>query len=105
MECFLARLLAAICEFLQKHSLPLYHELPRVSTRSTRACAYAPRYLTSLKTSAILRLLRQLSEAYSVMSVSSLAAMVPFASFGEVEAVVVEAVKYDYLQVRIAVCL
>lgn len=88
---------------------PLLAKLPELGGAAAQAglSAHCPikvlayeRYLGSLKTSAILRLLRQLSEAYSVMSVSSLAAMVPFATFGEVEAVVVDAVKYDYLQVR-----
>jgi hypothetical protein len=34
------------------------------------------------------------------MHISEVARLVPFMSFGDVEAVVVDAVKYDYLQVR-----
>ena len=49
---------------------------------------------------AILRLLKQLGEVYSTIKISNLAAMVPFATFGEVEAIIVDAVRYDYLQVR-----
>ena len=50
---------------------------------------------------AILRLLKQLSEVYSTLKISSLSAMVPFATFAEIEAVIVDAVRYDYLQVRV----
>eukprot|EP00775_Hariotina_reticulata_P001959 gene1959-2286_t len=58
-------------------------------------------YVSSLKQVAVLRLLKQLSEVYSTMHIKELAALVPFMSFGDVEAVVVDAVKYDYLQVRV----
>ncbi len=49
---------------------------------------------------AIVRLLKQLSEVYSTMQITELAALVPFATFSDVESIVVDAVKYDYLQVR-----
>ena len=45
-------------------------------------------------------MLRQLSEVYSCMNISSLAALIPFMSFSEVEQLVVEAVKHGYLQVH-----
>ena len=48
----------------------------------------------------MLRLLKQLTEVYSTLKISSLAAMVPFATMGEIEAIIVDAVRYDYLQVR-----
>jgi translation initiation factor 3 subunit A len=48
---------------------------------------------------AVLRLLKQLSEVYSTMRISTLAELVPFMPFGDVESVVVDAVKSDYLQV------
>lgn len=48
---------------------------------------------------AVLRVLHQLSEVYSVMKISSLAELIPFLSFSEVEQLVVEAVKHSYLQV------
>lgn len=48
---------------------------------------------------AVARLLKQLSDVYSTMKVSELAALVPFMSFSDVEAIIVDAVKYDYLQV------
>lgn len=48
----------------------------------------------------MLRLLKQLSEVYSTMRISALAELVPFMPFSEVEAIVVDAVKSDYLQVR-----
>lgn len=49
----------------------------------------------------VVRLMKQLSEVYSTMKIGSLATMVPFASFGEVEAIVVDAVKSDFLQVHV----
>ena len=49
---------------------------------------------------AVLRLLRQLSQVYSVIKISSLAALVPFFTFGEVEQLVMEAVKHGHLQVH-----
>jgi translation initiation factor 3 subunit A len=57
-------------------------------------------YVASLKRAAVLRALKQLSEVYSTMTIAELAKLVPFMAFGDVEAVVVDAVKYDYLQVR-----
>ncbi len=48
----------------------------------------------------MLRLLQQLSQVYSAMRVASLAALVPFFSFGEVEQLIVDAVKHNYLHVR-----
>ena len=57
-------------------------------------------YVPSLKQVAVLRLLKQLSEVYSTMHIKELAALLPFMSFGDVESVVVDAVKYDYLQVK-----
>lgn len=46
----------------------------------------------------MLRLLRQLQDVYSTMRISALAALVPFCSLGEVEAIIVDAVKYRFLQ-------
>ena len=59
-------------------------------------------YVASLKQVAVVRLLKQLSDVYSTMKISDLAQLVPFAEFGDVEAGVVDAVKYDYLQVSLA---
>ncbi|KAF6256090.1 eukaryotic translation initiation factor 3a [Scenedesmus sp. NREL 46B-D3] len=58
-------------------------------------------YVASLKRAAVLRALKQLSEVYSTMTIAELAKLVPFMPFGDVEAVVVDAVKYDYLQMRV----
>ena len=49
---------------------------------------------------AILRLLKQLSEVYSTLKISSLATLVPCSTVAEIEGVIVDAVRYDYLQVR-----
>ena len=64
-------------------------------------------YSKSLQRVAVLRLLQQLSHVYSVMKISALADLVPFMSFGEVEQIIVDAVKHDFLQVlhTLASCL
>jgi hypothetical protein len=48
---------------------------------------------------AVLRVLHQLSQVYSVMKIDSLAALIPFFSSSEVEQLLVDAVKHGYLQV------
>lgn len=48
---------------------------------------------------AVLRVLHQLSEVYSVMKIESLAALIPFFSSAEVEQLLVDAVKHGYLKV------
>ncbi len=48
---------------------------------------------------AVLRLLQQLSQVYSVMKISALGDLVPFLSFGEVEQIIVEGVKHNFLKV------
>ena len=55
-------------------------------------------YSKSLQRVAVLRLLQQLSHVYSVMKIPALADLVPFMSFGEVEQIIVDAVKHDFLQ-------
>ena len=56
-------------------------------------------YSKSLQRVAVLRLLQQLSHVYSVMKIPALADLVPFMNFGEVEQIIVDAVKHDFLQV------
>lgn len=56
-------------------------------------------YSKSLQRVAVLRLLQQLSHVYSVMKIPALADLVPFMGFGEVEQIIVDAVKHDFLQV------
>ncbi|KAL3155895.1 hypothetical protein ABBQ32_012895 [Trebouxia sp. C0010 RCD-2024] len=58
-------------------------------------------YSKSLQRVAVLRLLQQLSHVYSVMKIPALADLVPFMGFGEVEQIIVDAVKHDFLQVSI----
>ncbi len=55
-------------------------------------------YSKSLQRVAVLRLLQQLSHVYSVMKIPALADLVPFMNFGEVEQIIVDAVKQDFLQ-------
>ncbi|GLI66197.1 hypothetical protein VaNZ11_009962 [Volvox africanus] len=85
---------------------PLLEKLPELAAVPLSGAAPVrtvalDKYVPSLKQAAVLRLLKQLSEVYNVMRIGELAAMVPFYTFAEVEAVVVDAVKYDYLQMRV----
>lgn len=48
----------------------------------------------------MLRLLQQLGQVYSVMKITSLKNLIPFMNFGEVEAIIVEAVKSEFIKVR-----
>ena len=58
-------------------------------------------YAPFLQEVALVRTVRQLSEVYSVMRVSALSELAPFGlTFGESEAVIVEAVRNGYLQAR-----
>jgi translation initiation factor 3 subunit A len=47
---------------------------------------------------AVLRMLKQLGQVYSVMKIERLRKLVPFMDFGRVEAIIVDAVKNDYIQ-------
>ena len=55
----------------------------------------------------MLRLLKQLGQVYSVMKIERLKQLVPFMNFGQVEAIIVDAVKNEYIQVcnRLSVVL
>ncbi|KAG2498414.1 hypothetical protein HYH03_003672 [Edaphochlamys debaryana] len=85
---------------------PLLDKLPELAAHPLSSAAPVrqvalDKYTSTLKQTAVLRLLKQLSEVYSVMRIDELGALVPFYSFAEVEAVVVDAVKYEYLQMRV----
>ena len=43
---------------------------------------------------------RAAAQVYSVMRVDALAALVPFATLGDVEQIIVDAIKHNYLSVR-----
>ena len=58
-------------------------------------------HLSHLKAVAVLKMVRQLSSAYSVMRMDRLAELIPFLSFSEVEAVLSDAVKFGYVQLHI----
>lgn len=50
---------------------------------------------------AVLRLLKQLTQVYSVMKIERLKQLIPFMNFGQVEAIIVDAVKNEYIQVKL----
>ena len=58
-------------------------------------------YAPALERLTILRTLQQVSQVYTSMKMSHLQAMIPFSSFDETEKLMVDAVKFNYLQIRI----
>lgn len=58
-------------------------------------------HVSQLRSVAVLKMMRQLSSVYSVMRIDKLGQLVPFMSFPEVEAVLADAIKFGYIQVRI----
>uniref|UniRef100_A0A7S0YIT4 PCI domain-containing protein n=1 Tax=Polytomella parva TaxID=51329 RepID=A0A7S0YIT4_9CHLO len=84
---------------------PLLQSLEKLSESSEgsycgRAMAFS-RYLESLKKVSILRTLKQLSEAYSCLSVERVSAIIPFATPAQIESLIVEAVKNGFLEVQV----
>lgn len=63
------------------------------------------KYIKRLRHVAVLKMLKNMSRVYVNMKTSNLAACVPFMTFGEVEATIVDAVKNNYLQVEHCYCL
>lgn len=58
-------------------------------------------YIPFIQQVALTRTVRQLSDVYSVMRVSSMSELAPFGwSFGQAEALIVDAVRHGYLQAR-----
>ena len=94
---------------LCKALVPLLEALPSLgeSMAPTAACPAGPSasaleaYVPFLQQVALVRTVRQLSDSYSVMRVSSLSDLAPFGwTFGQSEALVIEAVRHGYLQAR-----
>jgi translation initiation factor 3 subunit A len=56
-------------------------------------------YTPALEKLCILRMLQQVSQVYTSMKMPHLIAMIPFGSFDETEKLIVDAVKFNYLQV------
>jgi len=84
---------------------PLLTALEGIKSPMSAACPVRDldlgAYVASLKQVAVLRLLRQLQDVYSTLRIPALAKLVPFCSFAELEAIVVDGVKYGFLAVRI----
>jgi translation initiation factor 3 subunit A len=58
-------------------------------------------YTPALEKLCIVRMLQQVSQVYTSMRMPHLIAMIPFGSFDETEKLIVDAVKFNYLQVKI----
>ncbi|KAK9813797.1 hypothetical protein WJX73_010183 [Symbiochloris irregularis] len=87
-----------LCKRLQPTLDKLSSMGASLSSASPVGAVDPSQFCKPLQQVAVVRLMQQLSQVYSLMTIPALQALVPFMSFAEVEKVVVEAVKFDYLQ-------
>ncbi|KAJ0013461.1 hypothetical protein Pint_19724 [Pistacia integerrima] len=59
------------------------------------------RYVPALEKLVILRLLQQVSQVYQIMKIESLSQMIPFFDFKVVEKISVDAVKYNFMAMKV----
>lgn len=90
-----------LCLSIQPHlaALEAQAALPLSPAAPVRSVNHA-QHVTHLRNVAVLKMMRHLGSVYSVMRMERLAALVPFMSFSEVEAVLADAIKFGYVQVR-----
>lgn len=84
---------------------PLISRLDEVSSAMSAASPISEvalgHYKEHLRKLAVLRMCDQLSQVYSVIKIEKLASLVPFVELAKVELIIVDAVKYGYLQLRL----
>ncbi|KAL1833496.1 hypothetical protein ACET3Z_003147 [Daucus carota] len=73
----------------------------KISSASSVPEVQLSQYVPALEKLATLRLLQQVSQVYQTMSIESLAKMVPFFSFPAVEKLSVDAVKHDFVAMKV----
>lgn len=59
------------------------------------------KYVPALEKLATLRLLQQVSQVYETMTIESLSGMVPFFDFSVIEKIIVDAVKHNFITVKV----
>ena len=91
MPLDLCRKVDAILEDLEELAMPLSSACPVKDIDFKR-------YRLAIRQVSVLHMLKQLSNVYSTMKTEEVAALVPFFSFGEVESIIVDAVKNNYIK-------
>ena len=90
-----------LCRTVAPHLAALESKTLSLSAAAPVAAVDLGQHVAALRSNAVLRMLRQLAGAYSVMQIEKFAALVPFMSFAQVEAVLADAVKFGYVQARL----
>lgn len=88
-----------LCKYADK-LMGTFESLPKpVSPKCPIQTIDFTKYVKRLQHVAVLKMLKNMSRVYVNMKTRNLDACVPFMTFGEVEATIVDAVKNNYLQV------
>jgi len=90
-----------LCDKLEPLIASLDEMPSAMSAASPVSVIVLGRFKEHLQKLAVLRMCEQLSQVYSVMKIEKLSALVPFMEFSKVELAIVDAVKYNYLQLSI----
>jgi translation initiation factor 3 subunit A len=90
-----------LCKTVAPYLASLENRCVALSASAPVATIDHHQHLAHLKSVAVLKMMRQLAGAYSVMRMDAVAALIPFMTFSEVETVLSDAVKFGYVQVRI----
>ncbi|BBN07287.1 translation initiation factor 3 subunit A [Marchantia polymorpha subsp. ruderalis] len=84
---------------------PLLNKLSKLSDKLSAASpvpeVQLEQYAPALEKLTTLRVLQQVSQVYQTMKITNLSKMIPFFDFSLVEKLAVDAVKYNYVQVKI----
>ena len=88
-----------LCKNIAPHLAALEDSTVKLSPAAPVATIDHGQHLEQLKCVAVLKMMRQLASAYSVMRVDAAAKLVPFMPFSEVETVLADAVKFGFVQV------
>lgn len=73
----------------------------KLSSASSLPEVQLSQYVSALEKLAALRLLKQVSEVYQTMKIDSLCKMIPFVEFSFLEKISMDAVKYNFLSMKI----
>jgi translation initiation factor 3 subunit A len=90
-----------LCKIIAPYLAKLENRVIPLSAGAPVSSVDHHQHVHSLKAVAVLRMMRQLASAYSIMRIDKVAALIPFMSFSEVEAVLSDAVKFGYVDIQI----
>jgi translation initiation factor 3 subunit A len=90
-----------LCKTIAPYLAKLEKQVVQLSAGAPVRIVDHDQHVFALKAVAVLKMMRQLASAYSIMRIDKAAALIPFMSFSEVEAVLADAVKYGYVDIQI----